>query len=194
MDVHTAVFGTGTLYPQGEQSRGDKGGRGAGQGSTQFIHCFLKSDQVVCEETAVCAHHHLREIATANTNHSLAYSSHYCKISLWDSDQDLFVGQRSRSLCGTAIKISLWDSDQDLFVGQRSRFLCGTVIKISSWDSDQDLFVGQRSRSLCGTVIKISLWDSDQDLFVGQRSRSFCGTVFVMCCSIILIYHTSNSR
>ena len=37
--------------------------------------------------------------------------------------------------------ISLWDSDQDSFVGQR--FLCGTAIP--SWDSDQDLFVGQRS-------------------------------------------------
>ena len=168
MDVHAAIFGTGTLYPQGEQSRGDKGSRGAGQGSTQFIHRFLKSDQVVREETAVCAHHHLREIATANTHHS------------WDSDQDLFVGQRSRSLCGTVIKISLWDSDQDLFVGQRSGSLCGTAIRISLWDSDQHLFVGQRSTSLCGTAIRISLWDSDQDLFVGQRSRSLCGTVITI--------------
>ena len=31
--------------------------------------------------------------------------------------------------------ISLWDSDQDSFVGQRS--LHGTVIKTFSWDSDQ---------------------------------------------------------
>ena len=67
MDVHTAIFRAGTLYPQGEQSCGVKGGRGAGQGSTQFIHCFLKSDQVVCEETAVCGHHHLRD---SNGKHS----------------------------------------------------------------------------------------------------------------------------
>ena len=61
VDVQAAIFKTGALYPHGEQSCGVEGGRGAGQGSPHLIHCFLKSDQVVCEGTAACARHHLRD-------------------------------------------------------------------------------------------------------------------------------------
>ena len=151
VDVQTAIFKTGALYPHGEQSCGVKGGRGAGQGSTQLIHCFLKSDQVVCEGTAACVRHHLRDGNSKLSSFTgiqvspivRFFRGTVIRIPSWDSDQDHFV---------RAITTSSWDSDQDHFV---------RAITTSLWDSDQDHFV---------RAITTSLWDRDNQGPLGDRA------------------------